>query len=118
MITLTIKGRIPSKKNSKIACVKNGRMCVFPSKAYTAWHKDASKQIAGVKPYKNITTLGLGFYAPDKRKADLTNKAESIMDLLVDCKVIEDDNWYVVDNIYMQFFGVDKDNPRCEVMIR
>ena len=50
-------------------------------------------------------------------KGDLSNKAESIMDLLVDNGVIEDDNWFEVPALASTFGGVDKANPRAEVVI-
>lgn len=54
---------------------------------------------------------------PDKRKADLSNKVESIMDLLVDNGIIEDDSWQYVPRLFMEFIEVDKKNPRVLVWI-
>ncbi len=114
---ITITGRTPSKKNSRIT-TKTGRS--FPSKNYTEWHKDASYQLLQQNAlkgqfYASQGHLNLVFYMPDNRKADLTNKAESVMDLLVDNGWLEDDSWQIVPMITLQCAGVDKDNPRCEV---
>ncbi len=114
---ITITGRTPSKKNSRIT-TKTGRS--FPSKNYTEWHKDASYQLLQQNPlktqfYASQGHLKLVFYMPDHRRADLTNKAESIMDLLVDNGWLEDDSWQIVPMITLQCAGVDKDNPRCVV---
>ena len=116
---LTIKGRIPSKKNSVIISTRGGRVMKFPSKAYKEWHEDATNQLWGKIPKEPIkgARITIAIYAPDKRSADLTNKAESIMDLLVDNKIIEDDNWYVCSEILLMFGGVDKENPRAVVAI-
>ena len=57
------------------------------------------------------------FYFPDKRRADLTNKAESIMDLLVDAGIIEDDNANVCPEVLLRFGGVDRERPRVEVSL-
>ena len=115
---LTVLGRIPSKKNSRINFVRNGRVMSIPSTKYQAWHKNASKDLSvPVKPIQNIIQVTLSFYAPDRRKADLTNKAESVMDLMVDNNILEDDNWYIVRNVVLRFIEVDKENPRCEVDI-
>jgi hypothetical protein len=65
----------------------------------------------------DIENVSIDLYAPDRRKADLTNKAESIMDLLVDAKIIEDDNWYIIPNVSLHFKGVDKEDPRAVVTI-
>jgi len=51
------------------------------------------------------------------QKGDLTNKAESIMDLLVDMEVLQDDNWSVVPELRLKFGGVDKHNSRAEIFL-
>ncbi len=91
---------------------------LFPSKDFVAWHKDAVQQVtrgAGM-PYERCS-VEITIYAPDRRASDLTNKAESIMDLLVDTGVVSDDNWFVCDPILLKFGGVDKTNPRAEIII-
>jgi hypothetical protein len=117
-LKLVVRGRIPSKKNSRNIFVRGGRICNIPSTKYAAWHKAALEQLIDYSG-SPITkcTIELSFYAPDKRGTDLTNKAESIMDLLVDREIIEDDNWWIVDRVCLMFKGVDKRNPRCEVSI-
>jgi hypothetical protein len=110
----TIKGRIPSKKNSKIMVCRGKFPMLLPSENYTKWHKEASKQLP--KPdKKELHNIHVTLYAPDKRAGDLTNKAESIMDLLVDNKLIKDDNWFVLESVVLLFGGVDKDNPRAVI---
>lgn len=108
---ITILGRIPSKKNSRVN-TRSGRS--FPSAKYTAWHKDASSQLIGIEPIteKNIV---LRFYLPDNRRCDLTNKAESVMDLLVDNGLLEDDSWQITGSVILCPLGIDKDNPRVEI---
>jgi Holliday junction resolvase RusA-like endonuclease len=54
---------------------------------------------------------------PDAIRADLTNKAESIMDLLVDAGVLQDDNWNVVPEVILRCKGIDRTNPRAEITI-
>ena len=115
---IIIPGRIPSKKNSRITVRKTGRS--FPSAKYKAWHREASKHIKDNIKGAMIERckVTLSFYAPDKRATDLSNKTESIMDLLVDNKVIKDDNWFVCPNVHMIFKEIDRTNPRCEVIIK
>lgn len=118
-LELLVKGRIPSKKNSRCLFVRGGKLFNIPSKAYAAWHKQAITQLL---PYKNedntvFSTARLRIWAPDKRAADLSNKTESIMDLLVDAKIIEDDNWWIINNLTLEFMGVDKVNPRCDITL-
>lgn len=113
---ITIKGRIPSKKNSRQPFIRNGRIMNFPSKKYTEWHTDASWQLKGQPKIDNIfSSLDLTFYFPDNRRTDLTNKAESVMDLLVDNGLLEDDCWQVIPRLHLQCGGVDKKNPRVEI---
>lgn len=108
---IVIQGRVPSKKNSRIN-TRSGRS--FPSAKYTEWHKDASRQLIGVNKIleKGIT---IEFFMPDNRRCDLTNKAESIMDLLVDNGLLEDDCWQVTGYVILVPCGVDKENPRAEI---
>ena len=119
MINIIIKGRIPSKKNSKIIVCRGKFPLLLPSKKYQEWHKEATSQIKRLVPEKPIESCSviLTLYAPDKRKADLTNKAESIMDLLVDNSFLLDDNWFVVKSLRLIFGGVDRENPRVIVDI-
>jgi hypothetical protein len=119
LLQFTIQGRVPSKKNSRNLFVRGGKLFNIPSKAYAAWHKAASDQIVNIKDHliQDIDFIELDFYAPDRRGADLTNKAESIMDLLVDNGIIKDDNWWIVTSLVLNFMGVDKANPRCSVFI-
>jgi len=114
-----ISGRIPSKKNSRNIFVRGGRLMNIPSKQYATWHKEASKELASkrVRPYKTVKRIELSFFAPDRRASDLTNKSESIMDLLVDNKIIPDDNWWVISEILITFMGVRKEKPGCEIVI-
>lgn len=114
MLHSIIYGRIPSKKNSRIS-TRSGRS--FPSKQYTAWHKDAAKQLLGVQPIPEKTPITFIIYSPDNRKSDLSNKWQSIEDLFKDVGVIVDDNWFVLDNVHMIFGGVDRTNPRAEIYI-
>jgi len=110
MTPIVIYGSTPSKKNSRIN-TRSGRS--FPSSKYTAWHKEASSQIIGIKEIPNGTNLTITFVAGDQRKFDLTNKAESIMDMLVDNGKLEDDNYSIVPQLTLRFGGVEKGNPHC-----
>lgn len=94
-------------------------MINIPSKQYKAWHTDAAFQIAQFKPKQPLehANVTITLYAPDMRASDLSNKAESIMDLLVDCGFLKDDNWFVVPKLTLVFGGVDRKRPRAVVDI-
>lgn len=114
----TILGRVPSKKNSKQIFARQGRIIAIPSAKHKEWHTDASKQILGTyKKGIKAADIFITLYAPDARKGDLTNKAESVMDLLVDNGVLEDDNWFVCGDVRLKFGGIDKENPRVDIKI-
>ena len=94
MITISLTGRIPSKKNSRQTDTRTGR--TFPSDSYKAWHRHAMMQLMMQKaPRKEIVADGIlvTLYFGDKRRSDITNKTESVMDLLVDYGVLKDDSW-------------------------
>lgn len=115
---ITLKGRVPSKKNSTLNFVRGGRIIHIPSNDYRKWHKDASLQLQDQKenwPQQTFYTLTVVFYSGDKRKYDLHNKFESIADLLTDNHFIEDDNYEVLPDIRLIYGGYDKGNPRVEI---
>jgi len=96
---------------------RGARPLLFPSSKYTAWHKDASLQLKEQKAEKfpERGGIALNFFMPDNRKCDLTNKAESVMDLLVDNGLLEDDCWQITGMVALTCEGIDKENPRVEI---
>ena len=116
-MNLTVFGDVPSKKNSRNIFYAKNRLYNLPSNRYEKWHTTALKSIRGHKLVKDIGQVILTFFPSTRRKSDLSNKTESIMDLLVDAGILEDDNWFICSDIRMVFGGVDKDKPRCEIEI-
>lgn len=114
---ITITGDCPSKKNSRRMFMVGNRPFITPGKVHSAWHPQALKQLTGIRPLIKFTKIALTFFPKTSRKSDLTNRAESIMDLLVDGGVLEDDNWFICPNIHLKFGAVDAKNPRVEVEI-
>lgn len=93
---------------------------LLASENFMDWHVDASYQLKmQQRPVDPIKKAGvcITLFAETKRAADLTNKAESIMDLLVDMEILEDDNWFIVGDLHLKFGGVDKENPRAVIEI-
>jgi len=118
MEMITLQGRIPSKKNSRTIVCRGRYPLSLPSQKYKDWHEEQSYALKKYGyPDGGVYQVEITIYAPDKRKADLTNKAESIMDLLVDNSILTDDNWFVVNKLTLLFGGVDKQNPRAEIII-
>lgn len=114
---ITIFGRIPSKKNSKIMICRGPRPILLPSKEHKLWHEEQSYKLP--KNIKDISSCNIiaTFYAPDNRATDLSNKWESVGDLLVDNRILLDDNWKVIKDLHLIYGGLDKDNPRCDLEI-
>lgn len=98
---------------------------VLPSEKYEEWHLDASWQLKAMRsklpkePLKkgNIKSLTFTYFPPDMIKGDLSNKFESVADLLVDCRVLEDDSWFILEDIRLVFGGVDRQKPRGVIEI-
>lgn len=116
---LTIYGRCPSKKNSRQVVCRGARPYSFPSKQYQDWEEENLWRLKTQhqETIEHIQGIEMVIYPPDKRKADLSNKFESIADLLVSAQILEDDNWFVVPDVHLKFGGVDKNNPRVEVTV-
>lgn len=111
----TITGGVPSKKNSRIN-TRSGRS--FPSKDYTEWHERASEEILtqGIERFTTPVEIEINFYFKNNIRQDLDNRLSSILDLLVDLGVIEDDRWQCVPEIELKGH-IDKENPRAEISI-
>jgi len=109
---INLRGRIPSKKNSKIMVCRGRFPILLPSKAHKEWNEAQMWLLKGKTPPKPLeyVKIDITLIAPDKRATDLSNKAESIMDLLVDANYIKDDNWFCVPILNLRFDGVDKEN--------
>ena len=114
---ITLKGRIPSKKNNK---QRTGK-ALISSKAY---RERENEQLQSLKEQVNKLELNdpvyihYKFYMPDARKTDLSNKVESINDLLVKYWLLEDDNRTIIKQMFITSEGIDRDNPRCEINIK
>lgn len=116
-MTLTIFGRVPSKKNSKRIVQTSSRPRLISSDAYLAWHEEQMLRIKRHKPKQPIPAahVAITFFAGTRRKFDLSNAAESVMDLLVDAGILADDSYDVVPRLLLTYGGLDPSNPRVEV---
>ena len=95
--------KVPSKKNSKqVFRLPNGKPFITSSKSHKAWH---AEMIDGLKQLK-VDTLGdesftecsvfIELFDSRKHRYDLSNKAETLLDALVDAGILMDDNRRVV----------------------
>ena len=107
----------PSKKNSRVVDRRTGR--TFPNKRYTEWHKAAALYVRQqhARPLDGGPfALYLEFTHGDRVRRDSDNGVSSILDLLVDCGIIPDDNWQIVSKINVSNL-YDKGNPGVHISI-
>lgn len=90
-----------SKKNSQqiIFNPKTHKPMIIQSKLYNQFEKECGYFL---NKYKLNIDYPIGlkctFIVPDKRKRDLTNLENAIADILVKYKIIQDDNYNIIDN--------------------
>ena len=119
---ITIYGRVPSKKNGKrlLKNLKTDKYFIGSSTDYLEWQEDAMIQLL---PYINKWTCSLQyelictFYSDSNIKFDLSNKFESVADVLVDRGLIDDDNYKILPKVTLIYGGFDKKNPRVEIEV-
>lgn len=117
---ITLQGETPSKKNSRIN-TKSGRS--FPNQRYMKWHNAVVSQLNYLLLTKQLISfegmkvkMTVTFWHDTLRRRDSDNQLSSILDTLVDAKILSDDNWKVIPekHIYDKY---EKDNARCEIEI-
>lgn len=91
---------IPKKNSQQILWSrKTHRPFIAQSKRYQDFERECGLFL---KKYQNNITCPINikatFYVPDRRKRDLTNLENSIADILVKYKVIEDDNYNILQS--------------------
>lgn len=107
-----------SKKNSQRIVNVGGRYIPLPSRKYADYEKQAGYFIPRLpRPLSEPLNVKCLFYMPTHRKCDLTNMLEAIDDCFVKYRLIEDDNYTVIQSHDGSRVLYDKDNPRTEVYI-
>jgi Holliday junction resolvase RusA-like endonuclease len=117
MIKFTLNHSVPSKKNAKRIVFVRGKTMILPSLAHKEWHEEQMWVLKTLKiPLQTKPVMiTMTFYSDSKRRGDLDNKASSVLDLLKDAGIIEDDDWFHVPNIILNFGGVEKLSPHCDI---
>ncbi len=80
---------------------------LISSEAFLAWHEEMMLRVRRYRPKTPIAraAVAITFFAENCRIFDLTNAAESVMDLLVDAKILADDSWAVVPELTVKLVG-------------
>lgn len=118
---------IPSKKNQQTPIVNphTGKAFLKRSDQYIKWKKLTSAFWEGqhLKLLDNKVRLpivrarvAITFYFADDKDKDCTNKAETIMDALVEHGILGDDSFKVAGDIPLKGF-LCRDRPRTEIYI-
>lgn len=85
------------------------------------YHNLIKPQIKRLKPIAGQVKIIYTVYRHDNRTFDIGNVGAIVdkftSDCLVDCGIIEDDNYTIVKAVEYIWGGVDKDNPRCDVEV-
>lgn len=107
----TIPYETPAKKNSRVV-LKNGRN--IPSARYREWEQNAyiflkASKIKSVKtPIGTPIEIQLRFIHSDKRRRDSDNQASSVLDLLQDAGILQDDSWQIVRKLVVENYAGKK----------
>ena len=119
MIELTILGKPITKKNSQqIVTNKAGRPFIIPSKQFKQYQKLFLSQVRYKgEPIDVPVNVQAIYYMPTRHRVDITNLMNATHDLLVDAKVIIDDNSKIVKSVDGSRVKYDKNNPRVEIKI-
>lgn len=117
---IIIPGEVIVKKNSQIPVRMGKRTVIMPSNKYMKYEKQSVASIGWQAAWEGgyPCIVEMFFYRKTKRKFDLDNLQSSVLDILVKANQIEDDSMnFVIPRIKGFGWGLDKDNPRAEVLI-
>lgn len=119
MLNFTVKLTPVSKKNSQQILINKatGRPFIMPSKKFKEYEKAALWFIPKAEPIEKPVNVKCLFYMPTKRKCDLVNMQEAILDIMVKAGLLADDNYSIVQSMDGSRVLYDKENPRTEVYI-
>lgn len=124
LLKIILKGRPITKKNSMQIVYKNkaGKKipCIIPSSAYNTYSEACMWQIKTQykeEPINRQVNVQCLYYMPTRHRVDLLNLMSATMDILVDAKVLEDDNSKIVVGHDGSRVYYDKENPRVEIYI-
>lgn len=124
-----LTGEVPAKKNSRVV-TNTGRN--FPNQQYKDWHDGATAQLmlqtlplggnpdkpsACRLPLEKCKSLTVTFFHRTRARRDTDNQASSVKDLLVDCGVLQDDNWTVIGEEHYIPVYAPKDEAHCVIEI-
>lgn len=129
-ITLTYKGAVTAKKNSKQIIFNrwSGKPMLISNRRAKkqendmAWDFLMQAKEAGWPCGEDRTNssfhIEIKIWNKDYRRRDLDNQATAILDALTNAQIIPDDSVDYVPRLNVEYEGVDRDKPRAEVKIK
>jgi len=115
-----IPGNPVTKKNSsRIIRLNNGRTLIKPSKTFEGYEDMALYYLQPKpdEPIREPVNVQCVYYMQSRRKVDLTNLLSATDDILVDGRILEDDNRNILAGHDGSRVFYDKQNPRAEIII-
>lgn len=121
----TILGRPATKKTHQTAFISKGRMIVLPSPQYKKYEKLCKKTCEGVwkklgyEPMDFGVSIAVRVYLNNWSVGDHVGYLQALGDIFEKYGIISNDKFiHWADDGVHWFGGVDKDNPRVEVVIK
>lgn len=120
-IKFTIPIAPATKKNSQQIFInpRTKRPFIVPSKKYSEYLQKCRNHFKLLQ-YETINekcNVQAVFYMRTRRRVDLVNLQEALLDMLVDVRILEDDNCNIVESMDGSRVLYDKESPRTEVRI-
>lgn len=108
-----------SKKNHQqiFKNPRTGKPFVMPSKEYKQYENDALWFIPKGETIDYPVNVKCLFYMPTRRKCDLVNMQEAILDVMVKAGLLADDNYSIVQSMDGSRVLYSKEHPRTEIFI-
>lgn len=76
--------------------------------------RNAAQRIGWLYPAKARLSLSLSLYMPNNRRADISNLIKATEDAVAEALGFDDQ---CIDRIVVERKGIDRHNPRCEVVL-
>ena len=112
-----------SKKKKFILNLNNYRNAHYRvlSTAKKLYSDELVPRLEEFDSFSEPVTLTYTYYARSNRRLDISNPCSIIdkfaCDALVKAEILEDDSFNQIKQVVYKFGGVDKNNPRCELVI-
>lgn len=118
-MNITIELAPITKKNHSQIIKAKGRLMVIPSKQYRDYEKACADYIPQM-PFHMFdcpVNVKCVFYMPTRRRVDLVNLEQSVLDILVKYGILKDDNSNIVVSMDGSKVLYSKEFPRTEIEI-